>query len=59
MSAMGTELPVRVQTPKSELPAHLRGAQSIIRIAHAMRGTSIKPVRPPKNPDTRKEWGAI
>ena len=52
---MGTELPVWVQAPKPELPAHLRTAQSIIHNAHAIRGTSIKPLRPPKNPDIQLE----
>jgi hypothetical protein len=41
-----------VKTPKPELPAHLRGAQSSIHNAHAIRDSSIKPVRPPENPDT-------
>jgi hypothetical protein len=50
MAEMGTPPPVELQTPKPELPAYLRGAQSIIHLARAIRGTSIKPDRPPGNP---------
>jgi hypothetical protein len=52
-AATGTVPPVEVQTLKPELKAYLRSAQSIIHLAYADRGTSIKPVRPPENPDTR------
>lgn len=55
---MGRELPVEVQTFKPELNAYLRSAQSIVHLAHADRGTSIKPVRPPENPDTRFSFAA-
>ena len=45
---------MEVQTFKPELKAYLRSAQSIVHLAHADRGTSIKPVRPPENPDSQK-----
>lgn len=48
----GLRAAYRGANPVSELQAYLRGAQQIDHNAHAIRGTSIKPVRPPENPDT-------